>query len=145
MTTRSKSSVSPDTDANHSIPSILIQGCSLLSEAQSCGCTADQDLYCICIVDLNVPGAKSSETLSELCSCLQFANDLSPNKSAGLMELPEVAKKSSKRGLADEEAELQTCLWSLRQSCDSRWVCPFNVHPTAEAQTNRRPGINVLY
>ena len=108
------------------------------AQAQTTGCKGDQDLYCIVVADLNVPGAKNSETLNELCSAIQFCNDLAPTRTVCLLELPEVAKKSSKRGLADEESEVQTCLWSLRQSCDARWICPFNVHPTADAQTNRR-------
>ena len=112
---------------------------TLFAQAQTCGCK-QEDLYCIVIVDLKVPGAKSSETISELCSALQFANDLSPNKTVALLELPDQPKKASKRGLADEENEVQTCLWSLRQACDLRWICPFNVQPVAEAQTNRRQG-----
>ena len=94
----------------------------------------------ICIVDLNVPGAKASESVQDLCSIVQFCNDLSPAKSVGLIELPELPKKSSKRGLADEEAELQNILWSLRQSCDGRWMIPFNVQTAADQQTNRRLG-----
>ena len=90
------------------------------------------------VADLNVPGAKSSEALNDLCSVIQFCNDLAPTRTVCLLELPEVAKKSSKRGLADEEAEVQTNLWSLRQSCDARWICPFHIHPSADAQTNRR-------
>ncbi|CAK9075739.1 unnamed protein product [Durusdinium trenchii] len=105
--------------------------------AQSAGCS-ELDVYYITVVDLNVPGAKSSERVQELCSCLQFSNDLCPQRHVGLVELPEYAKKASKRGLADEEQELQNTLWSLRQTCDSRWICPFDIHPSADAQTNRR-------
>lgn len=106
-------------------------------KAQSAGCS-ELDVYYITVVDLNVPGAKSSERVQELCSCLQFSNDLCPQRHVGLVELPEYAKKASKRGLADEEQELQNTLWSLRQTCDSRWICPFDIHPSADAQTNRR-------
>ena len=114
------------------------------AQAKSTGCKADQDIYMIVVVDLNVPGAKNSETLNELCSCIQFCNDLAPTRTICMLELPETAKKTSKRGLADEEAEVQTALWSLRQSCDCRWVCPFRVHPTADAQTNRRQGMQCI-
>ena len=96
------------------------------------------DIYTVCIADLNVPGAKSSEAISELAACIQFVNDQSPARSIGLLEMPEVAKKTSKRGLCDEEQEVQTCFWALRQTCDTRWICPFSVHPSAELQTNRR-------
>lgn len=82
--------------------------------------------------------------MQELCQTMQFCNDLAPTRSVALVELPEVAKKSSKRGLCDEESDLQSCLWSLRQSCDARWVCTFDVHPAADAQTNRRQVIEGL-
>lgn len=109
-------------------------------EAQAAGCS-ETDIFYICIVDLNVPGAKSSERMAELVSLVQFNNDLCPQRNAALIELPEHAKKTSKRGLADEESELQGLLWSSRQVCDTRWVCPFDIHPAADAQTNRRPVI----
>lgn len=102
---------------------------------------SEADVYYLALIDLNVPGAKSSERMSELASCVQFVNDLSPQRHAALLEMPEFAKRSSKRGLADEEKEVQDCLWSLRQVLDTRWIMPFDVHPSAEAQTNRRWGL----
>ena len=108
-----------------------------IPEAQQCNCKVD-DLHTITVVDLNIPNAKSSESVNDLCTCIQFANDLAPGKTVALLEFPDMPKKTSKRGLFDEEEEVQTCLWSLRQTCDSRWICPFTVHPSAELQTNRR-------
>lgn len=90
------------------------------------------------MADLNVPFANSQERMAEICSAIQFVNDLNPEFHAGLVELPEFPKKSSKRGLADEEKEVQDQLWSLRQACDARWIVPFDVHPSAEAQTSKR-------
>ena len=87
---------------------------------------------------MNVPLAKSKEKVEELCALVQFTNDLNPGRHVGIIELPEQAKKSSKRGLADEESDLQQVLWGLRQLCDSRWVLPFDVHPSADAQSARR-------
>lgn len=92
----------------------------------------------ISLIDLNVPLAKSKEKSEELCSLMQFCNDLNPARHIGIVELPDTPKKSSKRGLADEEADLQQTLWGLRQSCDVRWVMPFDIHPSADAQTSRR-------
>eukprot|EP00438_Fugacium_kawagutii_P020691 Skav232340 [mRNA] locus=scaffold1704:535693:541139:- [translate_table: standard] len=89
--------------------------------AQSCSCK-EIDVHTIAVVDLNVPGAKSSEAINDLCACLQFINDQAPQRAVGLLELPEIAKKTSKRGLCDEEQEIQTCLWSLRQSCDNLFL-----------------------
>lgn len=106
-------------------------------QAQAAGCS-DSDVHMVTVVDLNVPGAKSSERLQEIASCIQFVNDLAPQRHCALVELPEIPKKSSKRGLADEEKELQECLWSLRQGCDIRWICPFEVHASAEVQSGRR-------
>ena len=95
-------------------------------------------MHMVTFIDLNVPLAKSKEKQEELCGLMQFNNDLNPSKHAGIIELPETAKKSSKRGLADEEADLQQTLWGLRQVCDSRWVLPFDIHPSADAQSARR-------
>ena len=91
------------------------------------------------IVDLNVPGAKASERVQELSQCVQFLNDLAPERHASLLEMAEHAKRSSKRGISDEEREVEESLWSLRQVLDVRWVMPFNLHPSAEQQSNRRP------
>jgi hypothetical protein len=90
------------------------------------------------IVDLNVPGAKASERINELAQCMQFLNDLAPERHACLLEMAEHAKRSSRRGISDEEREVEEALWSLRQVLDVRWVMPFNLHPSAEQQSNRR-------
>lgn len=108
------------------------------AEAQSFGCK-EAEVSTICVVDLNVPGAKTSEKVEELSSVVQFVNSMNTKRNVCLLELPEFPKKTSKRGLADEEAEVQNALWAARQCCDTRWICPFGVHPTAENQTSRRP------
>lgn len=109
-------------------------------EAQSAG-ISESDIYYLTPCDMNVPGARTSERVNELASCVQFANDLSPLKHGALLELPDVPHKSAKRGLWDEEKEISEALWGLRQVCDSRWVCPFELHPSAEAHSNRRLGL----
>lgn len=87
---------------------------------------------------MNVPGAKASERIVEISQCIQFLNDLAPDRRAFLVEMAEYAKRSSKRGISDEEREVEEALWALRQGLDTRWVMPFNLHPAAEQQSNRR-------
>lgn len=94
----------------------------------------------VSIVDLNVPFAKAKENMDELCRSVQFVNDLQPAAHCSLVEIPQMAKKSSKRGIADEEMDLQQKLWSLRQLCDDRWILPFDLQPQAEAnKTGKHP------
>lgn len=107
------------------------------SQAQSYGCP-ESDIHIITVIDLCVPLAKASENMNDLVALLQFANDLGPDRHIGLLEMPEHPKKSSKRGLCDEEREVEEALWALRQVCDCRWMIPFAIHPSAEAHSNRR-------
>ena len=76
--------------------------------------------------------------MEELCTLVQFANDRQPTRNVGVIEVPEAPKKTSKRGLADEESDLQQTLWGLRQACDNRWFVPFEIQASADAQTARR-------
>ena len=110
---------------------------SIIPKANLCNCR-ETDVHMITLIDLNVPLAKSKEKMEELCTLMQFVNDLNPTRHVGVVELPETAKKTSKRGLCDEEADLQQTLWGLRQVCDARWIVPFDIHPSADAQTARR-------
>lgn len=102
-------------------------------------------MHILTIVDLNVPLANSAESIGELCSAIQFTNDLNPTKHGCILEMVEQAKKTSKRGLADEEREVETSLWGLRQSLDLRWVMSFDFHPQAESQTTRRPPLMICF
>ena len=121
------------------LSTVLGGSVSLRSEAQDATCK-EQDIHVITIADLNVPLAKSKQRMEEICRLMQFCNDVNGSRHCGIIELPEVAKSTSKRGLADEERELQEELWGLRQTCDARWILPFDVMPQAEHQTNRRTG-----
>lgn len=114
---------------------------SFSPEAQDVTCK-EQDVHVITIADLNVPLAKSKQRMEEICRLMQFCNDVNGLRHCGVIELPEVAKSTSKRGLADEERELEEELWGLRQACDSRWILPFDVMPQAEHQTNRRTALH---
>ena len=106
-------------------------------QAQSSG-RAETDVFILGVVDLNVPGAKSSDKIMEISQCIQFINDLAPDRHVCLLEMSEHAKRSSKRGISDEEREVEEALWSLRQHLDTRWMMPFSLHPSAEQQSNRR-------
>lgn len=100
------------------------------------------DVYMVTYVDLNVPYANSQEKMEELMTAIQFINDISPLKHVALVELPDVPKKSAKRGLADEESAVQTQLWALKQRCDTRFIVPFDVPQVADAKcTRRRTGL----
>ena len=96
------------------------------------------DVHMVTLVDLNVPQAKMRENTNGLLAVAQFVNDLNGARHGALVEVPEVAKKASKRGLADEESEVQEQCWALRQDCDCRWMVPWDVPPTASFHTNRR-------
>lgn len=95
----------------------------------------------ICLVsfaDLNVPLANSKERMGEIMQAIAAMNDISPARHIGLIECADTPKKSSKRGMADEEKELQETLWSLKQQCDTRWILPFDVPEAAQAHSSRR-------
>lgn len=102
------------------------------------------DVVLLTFVDLNVPYANSKERMEELMTAVAFLNDISPTRHCAVVELPDVAKKSSRRGLADEESDVQNCLWGLKQSCESRWIMPFEVQAQADGHSaRRRPGYGV--
>lgn len=96
------------------------------------------DLCMVTFADLNVPLSNSREKMTELMTAIAAINDIAPMRNAAIVELADTPKKSSKRGLADEEAELQEVLWSLKQQCDSRWILPFEVPSAAESHSSRR-------
>ena len=102
------------------------------------------EVFLITLIDLNVPYANSKERMEELMTACAFINDVNPTKHVGVVELPDVAKKSSRRGLADEESDVQNCLWGLKQSCDSRWIMPLEIQAQADGHSaRRRPGLGI--
>lgn len=121
------------------LKSVTSNGMTGQLQASTCEC-ALADVHMVSIVDLNVPFAKAKENMDELCRSIQFVNDLQPATHCALVEIPQIAKKCSRRGLADEEMDLQQKLWSLRQVCDDRWILPFDVQPSAESKTGKPLG-----
>ena len=99
------------------------------------------DLCMVTFCDLNVPLANSKEKMQECMQAVACVNDISPARNIGIVECAEHPRKSSKRGHADEEKELQEALWAVKQTCDSRWILPFEVPQSAEAHSSRRPGL----
>lgn len=96
------------------------------------------DLCMVTFVDLNVPLANSKEKMMELMQAVACINDMNPSRHIALIECVDIPKKTSRRGIADEEKELQETLWALKQQCDARWILPFEVPATAEAHSSRR-------
>lgn len=76
--------------------------------------------------------------MDEIMTAVSFINDISPTRTVALVELPDMPKKTSKRGLADEEAEVQNTLWGLRQHCDCRWFMPLDIQAQADGHSARR-------
>lgn len=78
------------------------------------------DLCMVTFCDLNVPLANSKELMGELMQGIACINDINPGRNIGVIECAEHPRKSSKRGHADEEKELQEALWAVKQVCDTR-------------------------
>ena len=90
---------------------------------------------------MNVPGAKSKQAVKDSSKISALINDFNPKNNATLIELPDIAKKSCKRGLADEEREFEEQYWGLKQHVDTRWILPFDLQSGSEASGIRRDGI----
>ena len=69
---------------------------------------------------------------------VKHSNERNPGKSMVIMILPDRAKASSARGLADEEDSIQKALWNLKQHCDNRFVMLFNPPATSEKKSGVR-------
>ena len=95
----------------------------------------------ICVVgfaDLNVPNAQSKSRIADIAKGMAMLNDLNGDLNLAIVEFPDTPKASSKRGLADEEQEIQNSFWTLKQFCDVRYILPFELHAAGEQLTKRR-------
>ena len=97
-----------------------------------------QDCHIIGMADMNIPKTKSKENVQSICRCLAFLNDLNVKMNISLLEMPDVARHSCKRGLADEEAAVQQCLWALQQHCDDRFIVNFDVPAAQDSRCSFR-------
>ena len=95
-------------------------------------------VHVIGYVDFNVPTASNKSRTADLAKALLHINELNSRRNIGVCDFPDVPKASSKRGLADEESDIQTAMWSLKLNCDVRYVQPFELPPHGEAVTKRR-------
>ncbi|CAK9060121.1 Uncharacterized protein SCF082_LOCUS31722 [Durusdinium trenchii] len=105
--------------------------------ANDCGVPVTE-VHIVGFTDLNVPLANSKERVQELMAAIAAMNDIAPNKHCAVVELADCPKKSSKRGLFDEEKDLLEELWQLKQQGDFRWILPWEVQPAAEGHSSRR-------
>ena len=90
------------------------------------------------MADMNIPKTKSKENVQSICRCLAFLNDLNVTMNISLLEMPDVPRHSCKRGLADEEAAVQQCLWALQQHCDDRFIVNFDGPAAMESRCTVR-------
>lgn len=90
--------------------------------------------------DLNAPNAQSKTRVNDIARALAMLNDMNGDLNVSVVEFPDTPRASSKRGLADEELEIQTSFWSVKQFCDVRFILPFELHAVGETLTKRRPG-----
>lgn len=112
-------------------------------QANDCGVPVTE-VHIVGFTDLNVPLANSKERVQELMAAIAAMNDIAPNKHCAVVELADCPKKSSKRGLFDEEKDLLEELWQLKQQGDFRWILPWEVQPAAEGHSSRRQGQKVI-
>ena len=93
---------------------------------------------------MNAPSAKANQTVEDNASIAATINGLNPVLNATIIELPDAPKKSSKRGLADEETDMQEQYWNLKQHVDTRWILPFECHGGSEAACRMRWGTPLI-
>ena len=54
-------------------------------------------------------------------------NSINKERNGTLLILPDLARPSCARGLADEEQQIQSNLWAQQQHIDTRWIHTFEV------------------
>ena len=104
-----------------------------------------QKVHIIGFADLNVPKTRSKETCADICNCLAFLCDINGANNISLLELPDVPRESSKRGLADEEQSIQENCWSVRMHCDTRYIINYDMPGSGEHLSNSRPEIHLIF
>ena len=94
---------------------------SLSRACQAAKCnTTPHDIMVLSLVDFNTPWARSTDRMLNALQLVQQLNDLAPNVTASILTMPDKARASSHRGLADEENAIQKELWALHQQCNCR-------------------------
>jgi hypothetical protein len=97
----------------------------------------ETNVYILTFCDMNAPHAVTKK--DQLCQAIAEANDLGGTRSVCILTLPDKARKSCPRGLADDERELEDDLWARGQHTDGRWIIPHTcASAAAEQKTNMR-------
>ena len=73
-------------------------------------------------MDFNAPHAKASKHCGNLCEVAAGINNINAALNCDLMIMPDLAKASSEKGLADEEQQILDNFWALEQDMDCRWI-----------------------
>ena len=95
-------------------------------------------MHIVGLVDFNSPNASTKCRVSELSKALNLICETNPERNMGVLDFPDQPKASSKRGLADEEHEIQSAMWSMKLHVDTRFILSFDFHPHGESVTKRR-------
>ena len=109
----------------------------MTAEAAKCGCNFE-DVTILGFIDYNAPHARGSESSQSLAKTAAALNSINKTKNATLLLLPDLARSSCARGLADEEAQIQSNLWAQMQHVDTRWIHTFEVEDRASSMSQLR-------
>ena len=95
-------------------------------------------VHIVCFCDFNHPQASAKARVADLARLFQSCCEMSPTTSVGICDFPEVPKASSKRGLADEENDIQVTFWAQKLNIDTHFILAYDLPPAGEALTKRR-------
>lgn len=116
----------------------MLQSQQLWPKAADAGCSQDQ-IGVLSWADFNCPWARTKENSQSILRGMASLNEANPAGTAGLLIQPDSARDSSLRGLYDEERQLFDSLFSMSQSCETRFVEVFSRESKkAESKSNAR-------
>ncbi|CAK9042526.1 Uncharacterized protein SCF082_LOCUS24459 [Durusdinium trenchii] len=116
----------------------LMMGEVAKMKAADAGCSQDQ-IGVLSWADFNCPWARTKENSQSILRGMASLNEANPAGTAGLLIQPDSARDSSLRGLYDEERQLFDSLFSMSQSCETRFVEVFSRESKkAESKSNAR-------
>ena len=95
-------------------------------------------VHMIAYVDFNIPMASTKNRITDLSKAVHMVLQSNGVRTVGVLDYPDVPKPSSKRGLADEESDIQTAFWSLKMCLDTRFITAYEFPPSADAFSKKR-------
>ena len=98
----------------------------------------ENDVIVVGLVDYNVPGATIKKKYDALSDGITTINDLSPAANMCIIFFPDNAKKSSARGLYEEEKNITDSLYANRQWSDAKFIELFRRPRRSEPKSNSR-------